>query len=324
MKKQTSGKSHPKVTLVAAYPGTGKTYVMCYTAAKVSRGEPLFDGIPLADAKPGKVLYLTAEDGIADTIKQRLRVCGANMKNIFTVATSTTLHFDDPEIAQLMDDCKPDLMIFDPMQSYMGAEVDMNAANKTREKLNNLVVLAEKHNTAMVAVCHFNKNSKGAGITRVLGSTDITGICRSYIAIGNVPGENGTKFMSHEKSSLSAPGQTILFEIQPDQGGIFYEGTNRLTLDDYTAMAIRRKGDSRPAIEAAKQFLVDQMPEGRRPAKEIQTLAAAQGISTGTLQRARKDLGIVTQKTNEFRSKSIWVLPGHLDDVPEQATFNFA
>lgn len=303
-----------KVTICAAYPGAGKTYLMCYMAACVSTGRQFFNQIPFRD-NPGRVIYLTAEDGIGDTIKKRLRICGANMMNIATVLDNKTqLMFDSPEIEDFMKNYRPDLMIFDPFQAYIGAEIDMNAPNRTREKLGYISELAEKYKVAVVLICHFNKNGKGDAITRVLGSTDIMGICRSYIALGPVPGEDDMKFMSHEKSSLDKRGKTILFEINPDKGGIVYLGENNLTMDDYTAIRNKKRVSNAPAVEAAKQFIVNNMPEGRRLAKELKNLAAANKISDGSLQRAREELGIITIKTKEFPPKSIWILPGHEND----------
>ena len=72
-----------------------------------------------------------------------------------------------------------------------------------------------------------------------------------------------------------------------------------------------------PAVEAAKQFIVNNMPEGRRLAKELKTLATANKISDGSMQRAREELGIITRKTKEFPPRSIWILPGHEEDEPE-------
>lgn len=306
-----------KVTICAAYPGTGKTYLLCYMAACVSTGKSFFNQIPF-DADPGRVIYLTAEDGIGDTIKKRLRICGASMDNIATVTQKTQLQFDSPEIEDFMKDFNPDLMIFDPFQAYIGAEINMNAPNETRDKLNRIADLAEKYDVAVVLICHFNKNGKGDAITRVLGSTDIMGICRSYIALGLVPGEDDIKFMSHEKSSLAKRGKTILFEIDPDNGGVVYLGENNLTMDDYTAIRNKKRANNAPAIEAAKQFIVNNMPEGRRLAKEIKTLAAANKISEMSLRRAREELGIITRKTKEFPPRSIWILPGHEEDQPEE------
>ena len=307
-----------KVTICAAYPGTGKTYLLCYMAACVSTGKSFFNQVPF-NSDPGRVIYLTAEDGIGDTIKKRLRICGANMENIATVVEQKTqLAFDSPEIEEFMRDFKPDLMIFDPFQAYIGEEVDMNAPNKTRDKLGYIAGLAEKYNVSVVLICHFNKNGKGDAITRVLGSTDIMGICRSYIALGLVPGEDDMKFMSHEKSSLDKRGKTILFEIDPDKGGVVYLGENNLTMDDYTAIRNKKRANNAPAIEAAKQFIVNNMPEGRRLAKEIKNLAAANKISDGSMQRAREELGIITRKTKEFPPRSIWILPGHEEEQSEE------
>lgn len=306
-----------KVTICAAYPGAGKTYLMCYMAACVSTGRQFFNQIPYRD-NPGRVIYLTAEDGIGDTIKKRLRICGADMMNIATVLDNKTqLMFDSPEIEDFMKNYRPDLMIFDPFQAYIGAEIDMNAPNRTREKLGYISELAEKYKVAVVLICHFNKNGKGDAITRVLGSTDIMGICRSYIALGPVPGEDDMKFMSHEKSSLDKRGKTILFEINPDKGGIVYLGENNLTMDDYTAIRNKKRVSNAPAVEAAKQLIMNNMPEGRRLAKELKNLAAANKISDSSLQRAREELGIITRKTKEFPPKSIWILPGHDNDEPD-------
>lgn len=306
-----------KVTICAAYPGTGKTYLLCYMTACVSTGRSFFNQVPFK-CEPGRAIYLTAEDGIGDTIKKRLRICGANMTNIATVTEKTALQFDSPEIEEYMRDFKPDLMIFDPFQAYIGAEINMNAPNETRDKLNRIADLAEKYEVAVVLICHFNKNGKGDAITRVLGSTDIMGICRSYIALGPVPGEDDIKFMSHEKSSLAKRGKTILFEIDPDKGGVVYLGENTLTMDDYTAIRNKKRVSNAPAVEAAKQFIITNMPEGRRLAKELKNLAAANKISDGSLQRAREELGIITKKTKEFPPKSIWILPGHEEDQLEE------
>lgn len=305
-----------KITLCAAYPGTGKTYLLCYMAACVSTGRCFFNLIPFED-EPGNVIYLTAEDGIGDTIKKRLRICGADMKKIYVPQMNNQLLFDSPEIEEYMRDVKPQLMIFDPFQAYIGSTVDMNAPNKTREQMGRIVELAQKYNVAVVIICHFNKNGKGDAITRVLGSTDIMGACRSYIALGNVPGEDEMKFMSHEKSSLAKKGKTILFEIDPDNGGIVYRGENSLSMDDYTAIRNKKRANAAPAIEGAKEFLINNMPEGRRLAQELKNLAAANHISERSLQRARQELGIISQKEKAFPARAVWVLPGHEEQEPE-------
>ena len=89
-------------------------------------------------------------------------------------------------------------------------------------------------------------------------------------------------------------------------------------MDDYTAIRSKKRTSNAPALEEAKKFIINQMPEGRRMAKEIKNLAAANKISNMTLQRARDDLGIIIRTTKTFPSKTEWILPGHGTEEPKQ------
>lgn len=59
------------------------------------------------------------------------------------------------------------------------------------------------------------------------------------------------------------------------------------------------------------------MPEGRRPAQELKNLAAANKISERSLQRAREELGIISQKEKVFPFRAVWILPGHEEEEAE-------
>lgn len=312
--KQVNWLFHPyiprgKITLCAAYPGVGKTFLLCYIAACVSTGKSLFNQTPFTN-DPGKVIYLTTEDGAGDTLKPRLRACGANMKNIATVIDDqASLSFESPEIEGFVEEFKPDLLIFDPFQSYIGEKTEMNAANKTRAVLNHVVALAEKYDIAVVLICHFNKNQKGDAITRIIGSTDIVGVCRSYLALGTVPGNKELRYMSHEKSSLAHKGLTILFEINPEEGGIKYIDSTQYTMDDYSAMASQTKRQA-PMLEECKDFIMRNMPEGKRSAKEMEEILDNNGFSKGTYMAAKKALNITSKKEGFLKdTKWFWVLP---------------
>lgn len=311
-----------KLTLCAAYPGVGKTYLLCYLAACVSTGRSFFNLVPF-NTTPEKVIYFTAEDGLGDTIKKRLADCHANMKNIYAADYfKNPLLFSSPEIESYIIQVHPKLIVFDPFQAFIGSGTDMNSANKTREQLGHIVKLAAKYDISVVIICHFNKNSSGDAITRILGSTDIVGACRSYIALGNVPGDDneGIKFMSHEKSSLTAKGKTILFRIDPEHGGIVFEGETDLTADDYAAINNKKRNRTAPIADGAKEFLILNMPERKRPASELKNLAQANSISERTLQRAAKDLGIICKREG-YPSKTIWYLPDTVTPNTGQRNF---
>lgn len=303
-----------KVTLMAAYPGSGKTYLMCHVSACVSNGSPLFNDIPFR-REPGIVLYLSTEDGIGDTLRPRMRACGANLDNIKTVIDEdAVLTFDSPYIEELVKEVRPDLMIFDPFQSYIGEDVEMNAANKTRAKLNNIVRIAQEYDVAIVLICHFNKNQKGDAITRIIGSTDIVGVCRSYLALGTVPDNRNLRYMSHEKSSLSPRGRTVLFEINPEEGGIKFIDYTDMTMDDYAALTSKNRRRVAPVLEEAKGFILRNMPDGKRSAKDMKELMKANGFSDATINRARESLGIKSQRV-KYQGSYTWVLPNDSRDI---------
>lgn len=276
--------------------------------ACISTGKQFFNISPFENV-PETAIYISAEDGIADTLKKRLRICGANMRNIFTVEDKNAiLTFDSPELEKIIKDKRPALLVFDPFQAYIGEDVDMNAANRTRSKLNHLAYLAEKYNVGIMLICHFNKNQKGDAITRIIGSTDIVGIARSYLALARVPGEIDMKYMSHEKSSLAKRGKTILFHIDSDNGGIVYDGENDLMMDDYTLLMQGNKKRTAQSLEGAKEFLLNNMPDGYRSAEELKNLAEANNISDSTLNRAKKALNISTKRLG-FGGACTWYLP---------------
>ena len=302
-----------KVTLCSANPGSGKTWVMCYATACVSNGKQFFDVAPFY-SKPENAIYITAEDGLGDTIKRRLRICGADMKKVYSVLDpKAELTFENPKLEEIIREVRPALLVMDPIQAYIGANVEMNAANKTRPVMTRLAQLAEKYNVAIVLVCHINKNEKGSSITRVIGSMDIPGIARSMLAIGNVPNEEFQKFMSHEKSSNSQRGKTKLFHIDPDNGGIVIDGESDLSMDEYN---ILRNSDHRKntEIEAAKLFLLNNIPDGKRLVSELRNLGEANGFSYDTLNRARKELDIKSDKDG-FGGKCYWIKPSAPSDI---------
>ena len=184
--------------------------------------------------------------------------------------------------------------------------VAKNASDRTKEKF---IKLAEKYNIAIVLICHFNKNQKGDAITRIIGSTDIVGVCRSYLALGTVPGNKELRYMSHEKSSLAHKGLTVLFEIDPEEGGIKYVDTTQYTMDDYSSMASQTKRQA-PALEECKDFIMRNMPEGKRLAKEMEELLKANSFSKGTYINAKKVLNIISKKEGYLdNTKWYWVLP---------------
>ena len=72
-------------------------------------------------------------DGIADTIKPRLAKCGGDMTRVrFINEDEKQLSMTDDRIEKAIRQNNVRLMIMDPIQAYLGANVDMNRANEIR------------------------------------------------------------------------------------------------------------------------------------------------------------------------------------------------
>ena len=78
--------SYGKLTIVQGDPGDGKTTLVLNIAAKLSKGEGLDSKMKLTE--PLNVIYQSAEDGLADTVKPRLETAGANCENISVIDES--------------------------------------------------------------------------------------------------------------------------------------------------------------------------------------------------------------------------------------------
>ena len=59
-----------KLSIVQGDPGDGKSTLILNIAAKLSRGECIDENMNITE--PVNVIYQTAEDGLADTVKPRL------------------------------------------------------------------------------------------------------------------------------------------------------------------------------------------------------------------------------------------------------------
>lgn len=75
-----------KLTIIQGDPGDGKTTMVLNLAAKLSRGESLNDGMNCSE--PVNIIYQTAEDGLADTVKPRLEEAGADCSRISVIDES--------------------------------------------------------------------------------------------------------------------------------------------------------------------------------------------------------------------------------------------
>ena len=272
-----------KLTIIQGNPGEGKTYfAMMLTAACTNR--KLFPN--MEDVEPFNVIYQTAEDGMGDTIKPRLVEAGADLSRVMVIDDSEeVLTLSDDRIEKAVRQNHVQLVIIDPVQAFIGADVDMNRANEVRPVFRKLGMIAEKTSCAIVLIGHLNKSSGTQSTYRGLGSIDIMAAVRSLIFIGKVRKDPTTRVLIHEKSSLAPPGETMAFKLGDEEGFRWvgaYEISADELLDGKEGKATETKLER--GAKLIQELLVD---KNEISIRELDDKAKEQGISGRTMRDVR-------------------------------------
>ena len=297
-----------KITLVQGDPGDGKTTVILNIAADLSAGRALPGVEPV---EPGNVIYQTAEDGLADTIKPRLVAANADCKRIFVIDESEKgLSLLDSRIEEAMAKIRPRLFIIDPLQAYLGGDVDMHRANEVRPVLKKIGFLAEKYECSVIMIMHLSKASQSRSLYRGLGSVDIPAAARSVLLVGKNPNNPNERAIAHIKSSLAQNGKSLGFTIT--DFGIQWLGESPLTADDMLGAHRFEKSEDKNKVDEAVELVEIILNENNEAtASDIFKAGKEMGISRRTIERARermRDEGRLTFDKTSKPGKCFWRL----------------
>ena len=298
-----------KVTIVQGDPGEGKTTMVLQIIAKLTKGEavlpsgsdePALEGKTMA-LEPVNVIYQTAEDGLGDTIKPRLLAAGADCSRVMVIDDNDqALTMMDARLEEAIIQTKARLVVLDPIQGFLGADVDMHRANEIRPLMKRVAVLAEKYHCAIILIGHMNKNSNGKSSYRGLGSIDFQAAARSVLIVGRIKDEPEIRVVCHVKSSLAPEGKSIAFRLDKDKG-FEWIGEYDISADDLLS------GDNRgQKIHAAKEFLKEILVSGSMAQTKVAEEAESRGIKKKTLWNAKKELEIDSVKIG---NQWFWMLP---------------
>lgn len=281
-----------KLTIIQGDPGEGKTTLVLNIAAVLSKGQGLDEH--MKPEQPLHIIYQTAEDGLADTVKPRLEKAQADCNNIFVIdETDVSLSMLDERIEQaiLKEKAKP--MILDPIQAYLGAKMDMNRANEARDMTKHLGQVAERTGCAIVLIGHMNKNAGGKVAYRGMGSIDFFAVARSVLLVGRVKGQENRRAMIQIKNNLAERGHAKSFVLTD---GVFtWKGDYDITEDELAGGFAPKTSKQ----EEAKDLLVSLSCTIKEAAvSQIQEKARDRGISWRTMEMVKKELQIKSKKVN--------------------------
>ncbi|MDZ4135493.1 MAG: AAA family ATPase, partial [Paracoccaceae bacterium] len=289
-------------------PGDGKSQFTGWLVSEVSQGRVLPNGIKLP---PANCFLFNFEDLPGAVIKKRLEANGADLSRVFIQSrqfqlTAEMVEWMDGEIAEK----KPRLVILDPIQAFMSG-VDGNSNIDVREFMSRLGEIAMKRKCAIICVRHFGKGAQDKAMKKGLGSTDFVGISRNQFGLARRKDDVRGFIVLHMKTNFEK-GRAMLFTMgdadgrKGEQPKIGFDRFIDIDPDEFFSGAMSTRGPDQDEREVGKEFLLEALADGPKPAARLKSKGEARAISASTLDRARKELGIITAKKGKIW---FWSLP---------------
>jgi energy-coupling factor transporter ATP-binding protein EcfA2 len=324
-----------KLVLLGGPPGLGKSQLTAFMSAVVSNGGPWPCGE--GSTLPGDVIFMSAEDGIQDTIIPRLMAAGADTTRVHIVAAATKPDGTGRKTFSLKTDVDlleakakeigcVRLIIVDPISAYMGGS-DGNGNVETREVLEPLADMANRLKIAVVAVTHLNKGGAGgnqSALNRFAGSIAFVAAARAAFAVIEDPEDDGRRLLLQAKNNLGKKCEGLAFRLEQRMvadeiisSNVMFEGEHvSHSIDEaLTASETRGGTDHRSGKDEAADFLRDLLAKGAMPVLEIEREARDAGLlgpdspisQNKSFRSARDMLEISPQRKGGAGAKGQWV-----------------
>jgi hypothetical protein len=327
-----------KLCVLDGDPGLGKSTIILDVAARVTTREPMPDGQRLD--RPGGVLLLSAEDGVADTIRPRLEAAGANLHLVQVLDHVTDEGGPRPvEFPADLDrvewyakgltfgeECyEPRLLVIDPLMAYLGGEVNAHRDQDVRRVLHRLKLMAENTGLALVVIRHLNKVPGANPLYRGGGSIGIIGAARAGLLVGVDPDDDARQVLAVSKSNLAAKPPSLAYRLVSDGrygvAKVAWEGATEHSAADLLGAPAERPS---PKQDQAEKLLQDALAKGPRAVAWLKQHAARKRVSWDTMKRAKEALEVIAERRGEEGRRGggswWWRLPAGQLSIKESTT----
>jgi hypothetical protein len=319
-----------KLTLLAGEPGLGKSQVTLYVASTITRGTRWVASHDRA--RRGRVLMLSAEDGLADTVRPRFDAAGGDPAMVRVIRATRTgpahgtfnlaadLVLLEREIQRLGD---VELVIIDPISSYM-LKVDSHKNTDVRSVLEPIGEMAERLKVGIFATSHLSKG-EGKAINRIIGSIAFVAAARAAFTVVEDPEFEGRRLFLSVKNNIAPSQHGLAFrleqrEVSPGVLGSFVAWDENAEVKVTADQVLSGTGDQPSTKNDAVQFLLHLLEDGPMAVRDIERQAVeasllAEGKPIGQskpFRQARADLDIKPRRSGGLGAGGQWVweLPG--------------
>jgi hypothetical protein len=316
-----------KLVTLDGDPGLGKSTLALTFAAVITTGGQWPDGTRCEH--PGDVVLLSAEDGIADTIRPRADAAGANIDRIHAVqgvpipgedaALRLPTLADIAQLRRLVDATHARLVIVDVLMAYLPVSTDSHKDQDIRAVLARLAALADATGATVLLLRHLNKGKGGDPLYRGGGSIGIVGAARAAMLVAADPDDEDMRVLAWLKNNLAPMPASLNYRLIPDElrdvARVQWLGASDRCPRDLLS------GDDGGGAAEAEQWLIDYLDqEGSAPSKDVKAAAWKDArIPERTLQRAANKLRVVFESKG-FPRSTWWTHPSTVAPPPNGAT----
>ncbi|OBI07067.1 AAA family ATPase [Mycobacterium scrofulaceum] len=316
-----------KLVTLDGDPGLGKSTLALAFAAIVATGGQWPDGTRCEH--PGDVVLLSAEDGVADTIRPRADAAGADPARIHVVrgvpvddngALRLPTLADVEQLRQVITDTSARLVIIDVLMAYLPVTTDSHKDQDIRSVLARLSALAEETGATILLLRHLNKGKGADPLYRGGGSIGIVGAARAGMLVAPDPEDPDVRVLAWTKSNLAPAPDSLNYRLvdAPEHGcaRVVWGGVSA-----HTARTLLAEDDAE-AGNQAKDFIVDYLGQrgGEAPAADVLKAGRSASFSEQELKDARRrgTPKIDTRKAS-FGDGWVWALRPKVAAPPSTA-----
>jgi hypothetical protein len=313
-----------KLCVLDGDPGIGKSTLAIEFGAVASAANRRWpDG---THCPTGDVIILSAEDGLADTIRPRLDAAEGDPTRVHAIE-GVPLRDRDGELIldaegervlrpPTLEDIRileaairqtrAVLVIIDVLMAYVPTGKDSHKDQDIRTVLAPLAKLADRTNCTVLLLRHLNKDNRGVPMYRGGGSIAIVGAARAGLLAAPDPEDPDRRVLASVKNNLAPTPPSLAYRLVAagDYGAarVVWDGTT-----DYTAHTLLASLEDTGAATAAENWLEDYMMANHVVLKssDVKKEAAKVGIAERTLQRAASKLKLIVTSEG-FPRETFW------------------
>jgi AAA domain len=317
-----------KLVTLDGDPGLGKSTLALAFAATITTGATWPDGSVCEH--PGAVLIMSAEDGLADTVRPRLDAAGADVRQVHAIEGVPVVdeHGERTlrpptlaDVAALEDAISQTgarLLVIDVVMAYLPDGTDSHKDQDIRRVLSRLAALAVRTGCTVLLLRHLNKVSGRDPLYRGGGSIGIVGAARSGLLVAPDPDDPERRVLASVKSNLGAAPDSLTYRLVGEGefgvARVQWEGATA-----HTARALLAPSDDADDRGEVDSWLRDYLEaEGRANAGDVIRDGKLAGFSENQVKKARKRVGAASIRHGFGKGSTvIWAIgatdAGHTD-----------